>query len=65
MKRNRTKHTQTFEDRLTNEAARLREKASLLPAGMERDLLLRKARQADTASHINDWLSSSDPRSPA
>jgi hypothetical protein len=65
MKRNRTKHTLAFEDRLAKQATQLREKARLLPAGTERDLLLRKARQADTASHINRWLLSSGLRSPA
>jgi hypothetical protein len=32
--------------------------AERLPYGKEREDLLRKARQLDTASHINQWLSS-------
>jgi hypothetical protein len=30
----------------------------------ERDALIKKARQLETASHINQWLSSSELRSP-
>ncbi len=33
-------------------------KADLLPPGRERDDLLKKERQADTASHLNDWADS-------
>jgi hypothetical protein len=32
--------------------------AQKLPQGKEREDLLRKARQLETASHINQWLSS-------
>ena len=32
--------------------------ASDLPPGMERELLLRRARQAETASRMSDWLRS-------
>jgi len=36
----------------------LRAEADKLPPGETRDLLLRKARQADTATHVDDWLNS-------
>jgi hypothetical protein len=39
-------------------AQRLREQAKALPPGIERDELIRKARQAETASHLNEWLTS-------
>ena len=65
MRWNRGKQRPDFERRLASEAARLREKAGSLPVGIERDLLLRKARQAETASRINEWLSSPGLRSPA
>jgi len=65
MRRNREKQRLSFEERLASEAARLREQARLLPVGMERESLLRKARQAETASHISEWLSSPGLRSPA
>jgi hypothetical protein len=48
----------TFEQRLAQEANRVKERAKTLPQGTERELLSRKARQLETASRINDWLSS-------
>ena len=58
MKRRRFKQTTTLEERLAQEAQRLREEAKRLPHGAEREILLRKARQAETGSHISDWLRS-------
>jgi len=58
MKRLRLKQTQSLEERLTEEAKRLRAEAKLLPPGAARDELIRKARQADTASRMNEWLTS-------
>jgi hypothetical protein len=56
--RSRVDHT-AFEERLANEAIKFREAAEKQPPGSKaRELLLRRARQADTASHINNWLSS-------
>ena len=56
--RRRIKHVASFEDRLAYEAHRCKEKAEALPHGQQRDMLLRKARQAETAAHISEWLSS-------
>ena len=47
-----------FEQRLADEARRLREKAKSLPHGRVRDELIGKARQAETASHLTEWLTS-------
>jgi hypothetical protein len=58
MMRRRFKHTQSLEERLAEEAKRLREEAKLLPPGAVREALLRKARQAETGSHMSEWLSS-------
>ncbi len=58
MLRRRVKQTQSLDTRLSAEAARLREEAKKLPHGIEREQLLRKARQAETASHMNEWLTS-------
>jgi hypothetical protein len=58
MKRRRVKHEISFEERLAAEAKRLREQAEALPPGIERDELIRKARQAETASRMNEWLQS-------
>ena len=57
--RRRVKHVATFEERLAQEAIKFKEAAEKQPVGsMARELLLRRARQAETASHINQWLSS-------
>jgi hypothetical protein len=58
MLRRRVKQTESLEMRLSAEAARLREEAKKLPHGIKREELLRKARQAETASHMSDWLKS-------
>ena len=47
----RFKQTQSLEERLAAEAKRLREEAELLPRGLAREQLLRKARQAETGPH--------------
>jgi hypothetical protein len=62
--RRRFKHTATFEERLAEEAARFRKAAEELPHGTARELLLRRARQAETASHMSGWLRSPGLRSP-
>jgi hypothetical protein len=57
--RRRIKHEKTFEERLAEEALRCREAAKDLPPGSHtQEMLLRRARQAETASHINNWLNS-------
>ena len=51
------KHKATFEERLAEEAIRFKEAAEKQPPGSTvRELLLRRARQAETAAHISDWL---------
>lgn len=64
MQRRRFKQILSLEVRLAEEAKRLRRKAKLLPAGAKRDEIIRKARQAETASHINEWLTSPGLRPP-
>jgi hypothetical protein len=64
MQRRRVKQIQSLEDRLAEEAKRLREKAKLLPPGAARETLLRKARQAETGSHISEWLRSPELQPP-
>jgi hypothetical protein len=39
-------------------AEAVKREAEKLPYGKEREELLRKARQLETASHINEWVSS-------
>ena len=58
-KRRRLKHIATFEERLAEEARKFKEAADKLPNGSKaQELLLRRVRQAETASRINAWLSS-------
>ena len=47
-----------LETRLALEALKLKAAAKALPHGQERAALIRKARQFETASHLNEWLSS-------
>jgi hypothetical protein len=64
MQRRRFTHVLSFPDDLAQEAERLRAEAEKLPQGAERDALERKARQADTAAHIDEWLTSRGLQSP-
>jgi len=64
MERRRIKHTTSLEERLGQEARRLREQAKSLPAGIERERLIRRARQTEAASHMSEWLASPELRSP-
>jgi hypothetical protein len=58
MQRRRFKNTLTFPDRLRLFADELKAKAAELRPGPEQDALLKRARLADTASHIDEWASS-------
>ncbi|MFK4382910.1 hypothetical protein [Bradyrhizobium sp. USDA 223] len=62
--RRRIKQTISLEERLAAEALRLREQAKLLPPGIERERAIRKARLAETGSHISEWLRSPGLRAP-
>jgi hypothetical protein len=62
--RRRFKQIVSLEERLVDEAIRLREQAKLLSPGAAREALLRKARQTETASHINAWLNSPGLQAP-
>lgn len=64
MQRRSFKNTLTFPERLTKEAERLRMEAETKPPGQERNDLLRKARQAETAAHIDQWVSSPGLQAP-
>jgi hypothetical protein len=48
----------SLEEKLHEQAEAFRREAEKLPHGKEREELLRKARQLETASHINEWVSS-------
>jgi len=56
--RRRFKQTLSLQERVAEEARRLREEAELLPHGAVRDEALRRARQVEIGSRISDWLRS-------
>lgn len=61
--RRRFIQTETLKDRLAAFARITRERAEQL-SGPERDALLKKARHADTAAHLDDWANSQGLRPP-
>jgi hypothetical protein len=56
LKRRRFKQTESLKDRLLAWTGQVRQQAAQLPPGPERDALVAKLRQADAASHIEDWI---------
>ncbi|MCW2225773.1 hypothetical protein M2232_009305 [Bradyrhizobium japonicum] len=63
-RRRRIKQSTSLEERLAAQSQRLREEAKSLPQGKERDRAIRKARLAETGSHINVWLRSPRLKAP-
>ncbi len=63
--RRRFRPNSTLEQRLSFEAERLRKEAQGTPPGVARDDLLRRARQAETAIRMNEWLSSPGAQPPS
>ena len=62
--RRRFKQSLSLKDRLASFAKEANEKASKLPPGPERENLLKKARQAETASRVDKWATACDQRTP-
>jgi hypothetical protein len=58
MARRRFKQNISLQDRLAAWAKSVRQQADQLPPGPQRDELIKKARQADTAAHLDDWANS-------
>lgn len=63
-KRRRFKQQLTLQDRLASWAKQVQEQAAALPPGPEREALVKKARQADVACHLDDWVKSPGLQSP-
>ena len=53
-KRRRFKQSISLKDRLANFAEEALKKASNLPSGADREEMLKKVRQADIASHMDE-----------
>jgi hypothetical protein len=64
MQRRHFTHATTLEERLAQEAERLPQEAKGTPPGIERERMIRRARQAETALHVNEWISSPGLRAP-
>jgi hypothetical protein len=64
MQRRRFTQTEPLGKRLSDEISRLLKEAWGTPPGIERERLIRKARQAETASHIQEWLISRELHPP-
>ena len=56
--RRRFKQTASLQDRVVAWAKQVREEADRLPPGPDRDALLKKARQTETAMNLEKWVSS-------
>ena len=48
----------SFESQIAAEKIRLQEQLAVTAHGPQRDVLVKKIRQLDTASHMSDWLRS-------
>jgi hypothetical protein len=57
-KRRCVKQEEELEAKLASEAKRSREETELLAVGAAREALIRKARQAETGSHMSEWMQS-------
>jgi hypothetical protein len=64
VRRNRVKQTNPLKERLVQEAQRLRDEAKGMPPGVEREALIRKARHAEAAAKMDEWLTSPGLQSP-
>nr|WP_247323342.1 hypothetical protein [Bradyrhizobium sp. 21] len=63
-RRSRVKQTSSLEERLAELATKLKDQANRLPASIEREVLLRRARLAETGAHLNEWLRSPGLQQP-
>jgi hypothetical protein len=64
LKRRRVKQTSSLNERLLEEAERLRGRARAMSPGIEQSELLHAARRHDVAIHMNEWLASPGLRPP-
>jgi hypothetical protein len=57
-KRRRFQKSKSLEERLADEARKLRDEARLLPPGEQREGLLQQAREDEWTSRLTGWLNS-------
>lgn len=58
MQRRRRSVPHSFEEQIAAVKSRLEAQAATLPPGLQKDVLLDKIRQLETASRMNAWLTS-------
>lgn len=63
-RRRRVKQTHSLEERLADEAMRLRAQARTMPPCARKEAMLRRARQDETAADLTEWLMSPGLRAP-
>jgi hypothetical protein len=64
LKRRRFKQMLSLKERLGSFVHDLKKRADKLPPGPAKDDLLRKARHADTALHLDEWANSAGLQPP-
>lgn len=64
MQQLRFKQSAPLDQRLSQEAERLRKEAKGTPPGFDREKLIRRARQMETAAHMQEWLTSPGLQAP-
>ena len=64
-KRRRFKQQLTLQDRVSAWSKQVEAQAAALPPGSEREALIKKARQAEISSHLEDWLKSPGLQRPS
>jgi hypothetical protein len=57
-KRPRIRQTLSLRERIELWAEKVRSQAVLLPPGHQREVLLKKVRAAEAASHLDGWVNS-------
>jgi hypothetical protein len=62
--RRRIRQVTSLKERLTISAESVRAEAARLTPGPQREALLQRASQADTAAHIDDWVNSTGLQPP-
>jgi hypothetical protein len=60
----RPEHSASLDERIADHARRIRDEAKAMPPGKERQEMVRRARQAEVAAHISEWISSPGLRPP-
>jgi hypothetical protein len=64
MEKRTFKKSTPLNQRLEEQAKRLRKEAKGIPPGVEREKLIRQARQAETTARIQEWLTSPGSQAP-